>query len=44
MASIQRGYDLHSLYCGTIVAPLEVRPRRLALEKACLSLMSGYWK
>ena len=35
-ASVRRAYNLHSLCYGTLVAPLERRPRMLALEKACL--------
>ncbi len=36
-ASVKRAYNLHSLYYGAIVAPLEHKPRMLALEKACIS-------
>jgi demethylmenaquinone methyltransferase/2-methoxy-6-polyprenyl-1,4-benzoquinol methylase len=34
--SIRRAYNLHSLYYGAIVAPLERRARALALERACV--------
>ncbi len=35
-ASVRRAYNLHSLYYGAIVAPLERKPRMMALEKACI--------
>jgi demethylmenaquinone methyltransferase/2-methoxy-6-polyprenyl-1,4-benzoquinol methylase len=35
--SVRRAYDLLSFCYGTIVAPLERRPRLLALERACLN-------
>ncbi len=35
-ASVRRAYALHSIYYGAIVAPLESKPRRLALQAACI--------